>query len=393
MTSAIVAVAVAARVVAALALGDSFHFIDEALHLDTARRLLAGAGYGAAYANVPGYPVILAVLAAPWRGSLLLVRCAQAVATGVGATLVIALGARTFGPAVGLAAGAFYAVDPLLVVTGALLYPEATAALVLTATLLAAWTAARPGSAGFTSNRPLVGAAVAGVLLGAVTLCRPVALVVLPVVALWIAAASLQPRTRRLQQAAALVACCIVAITPWAIRNYRIHGHVVPVATAGLKSAPASRDEVASKGLAGALLARAGDDPIGLARHVGSEFRYFWELYPTRLATDDPEQRAAMHASDERVPLTASFRASLRDRVSAFSFGVELAFAIAGAAIAWRRDRAATVLLLAVTLAYGLGFALFVAKLRYRIAVLPCVLLLSGVGASAAVDALARRRR
>jgi hypothetical protein len=36
--------------------------------------------------------------------------------------------------------------------------------------------------------------------------------------------------------------------------------------------------------------------------------------------------------------------------------------------------------LLAVVLAYSLGFALFVGKLRYRIVVLPCVAIFAGVG-------------
>src|SRR5207247_2495885 len=80
----VVALGIVLRVGAAIALGDSLHFVDEAIYLDAARRLLSGEGLGAAYANVPAYPVILAVLAAPWPHRLLLVRCAQALVTGAG---------------------------------------------------------------------------------------------------------------------------------------------------------------------------------------------------------------------------------------------------------------------------------------------------------------------
>src|SRR5262249_49976977 len=152
----------------------------------------------------------------------------------------------------------------------------------------------------------------------------------------------------------------------------------------------------ATRGLAGALVGRAAQDPWGLASRVVREFGHFWELYPTRLATDDPEQRRELHQSDPRLPLVVSFPIALRDWVSGLSFGSDIALAISGVAVAWRRQRSMTVLLVAVALTYALGFALFVAKLRYRIAILPCVMLLAGVGATAmtnaAVTAAARRR-
>jgi hypothetical protein len=49
------------------------------------------------------------------------------------------------------------------------------------------------------------------------------------------------------------------------------------------------------------------------------------------------------------------------------------------------------VLLVAIALAYGLGYSLFVAKLRYRIVILPGLFLLAGVAASALVERLRGR--
>jgi len=100
-----------------------------------------------------------------------------------------------------------------------------------------------------------------------------------------------------------------------------------------------------------------------------------------------------MHREDPRLPLAPSFGVTLRDYVSALSFGSELLLAIVGAGVAWRRQRVATVLFLSVTFTYALGFALFFAKLRYRIVVLPCILLFAGVGATALASAAAAWRR
>jgi CHASE2 domain-containing sensor protein len=77
------------------------------------------------------------------------------------------------------------------------------------------------------------------------------------------------------------------------------------------------------------------------------------------------------------------FDRSLRDTMSAISFGCEVIFAAIGATLAWRTHRRETVLMLMLILAFALGYTLFVAKLRYRIPVLPLLFVFAGVGAHA----------
>jgi uncharacterized membrane protein len=52
----------------------------------------------------------------------------------------------------------------------------------------------------------------------------------------------------------------------------------------------------------------------------------------------------------------------------------------------WRQ----TLLLVGVILAYAVGYALFAAKLRYRIPVLPLLFLFTGAGAAAAYSLVRR---
>ena len=103
-----------ARVVAALVIGGSFKFADEAVYVDTARRLAEGDGFGADYRRVPAYPVFLALLSLGLPAGLTYIRIAQAVVAGLGAVLVFGLSDRIFGRRVAVLAGLVYALDPLL---------------------------------------------------------------------------------------------------------------------------------------------------------------------------------------------------------------------------------------------------------------------------------------
>ncbi len=175
--------------------------------------------------------------------------------------------------------------------------------------------------------------------------------------------------------------------------NYVRGGRVIPVGMAGLQAAPVSTAVIHRDGLAASLGRTFWEQPARIAGRVGRELLLFWELYPTRLQTDDPAERASMHRADERLSMADSFPRGLRDVASAVSFGAELACALAGIVVGWRRQRAAAVLLVAVAFVYGLGYAIFVAKLRYRLAVLPCVFVLAGLGASAALEGARGRGR
>lgn len=368
-----IGLAAVTRLIAALALGDRFHFVDETLYVDAARHLLAGEGFGAEYRNVPAQPVWLAVLASPWPDRLVWLRAAHALATGIlGGIALHALGVRLFGAAATRIALAFYALDPLLVVAGGLLYPEASATVVLTAALAAAVMAAQGDDARAT--------VASGALLGLTALFRPVAIVLVPVVALWIAVVGASRFRRRLVHALAFVIACGLGLAPWTLDNLTRHGDVVPAGMAGLQNAPVSRDEIGERGLAGSLAHETWHAPARVARRVVRELGHFWEPYPQRLMTDHPSGRTALHELDTRLPRETSFPPGLRDAVSAFAFAGELTLALAGVALGFHRGRTAIVLVVAVALGYGLGYALFVAKLRYRIVVLPGVFLLAGHG-------------
>jgi len=381
--TAVVLIALVPRVVAAIALGNGFHFADEAEYADTARRLLSGEGFGETYGRVPGYPALLALLAAPAPETVLWLRLAQAVVAAVGAAVTFVAADRLMGRTAAVAAAAIYALDPLLVVAAGLLYPEAVAAVLMVGVVLVAWEAAHRDS-------PVL-AASAGSLLGLLALLRPIALVVVPVVAAWVLFATDARLARRALHAILVGLACLLVLAPWTYRSYRVHGRLIPVSLAGTRGASVSPGEVEQRGVAGALMDKARTEPLALASRMAREFGHFWELVPSRLVTDDPARREALHRGDPRLPTQPSFSRSLRDAVSAASFGIELLLALGGLVLLWRDRRREAVLLAAVVLAYALGHSLFVGKLRYRITVLPLLLLFAGAAASALYAAIRGR--
>jgi hypothetical protein len=135
-------------------------------------------------------------------------------------------------------------------------------------------------------------------------------------------------------------------------------------------------------GLSGALLREVALHPGSIAAHVEREFLHFWELYPQRLTTDNAVRRADIHENDPRLPTDPPFPAALRDRVSAVASVAEIGLAVIGLGVLWRRRPAEACLLVAVMLAFGLGYAVFIGKMRYRIPIVPMLLVLAGAGAS-----------
>jgi 4-amino-4-deoxy-L-arabinose transferase-like glycosyltransferase len=372
---AVLLAALAARVVAALMLGDAFRFEDEAIYVDAAARIRNGVGLGARYENVPGYPAFLAILGAVAPDHVVLLRLIQAVLAGLGCILCFGLGRRLGGDLAGLVAAGLFALDPLLVVSAALLYPEAVAGLVLSASLLAAWEGIR--------RDRLLPVAVAGLLLGILALLRPVGLALTPVMLAWVGLAPGRSWGRRTAYATLFGLAWAAAVLPWTYRNYRVYGRLVPIATAGTSGVPVIGTELNRRGLAGAVVTAARQDPAGFARRTAREFAGFWELYPTRLVTDDSSRRAALSRRDPRLTNASLPQRSLRDVASAASFGTELALAAIGLLVGLKARRRETIWLLTTVLTFSLGYALFFGKLRYRIPVLPVVLSFAGLGAAA----------
>lgn len=364
--------ALVARLGAAVSLAGGFHFADEAIYVDAAHRLQGGGGFSPDYNNVPAYPVLLAMLSFGFPVGPTFLRFAQAAVGAFGTLAVFALADRVFGRRVAIVAGLIFAIDPLVAISSALLYPETIASIIVPLSVLAILAASEGDS--------LWMSGVSGLSLGILALLRPVALVLPPIVALWLVVATKARPGRRIAHLGALALGFILVLTPWTLRNIRAHRGMVPVATAGTQIAPVRQEDVARNGLVMSMIRRAWSDPVALGTRTARQFIQFWELTPTRLVTDDPVKRGQLHERDPRLTVQPLFSSTLRDAVSAVTFGIELVLAMVGLIVAVRYWPRPTVLMIAAIVAYATGFALFVSKLRYRITVLPLVFTFSAIG-------------
>jgi 4-amino-4-deoxy-L-arabinose transferase-like glycosyltransferase len=232
---------------AVVAWGPPFHHAPDAAEYE---RIAMNVGRGVGFSSAapgdplwhplswrtPGYPLFIAVHYALAGGPVReAVYVSQAVLDAATAPLVIAIGTRLFAPEVAFLAGLLYALHPLPSLWVATLGTEALIACLLTlATLLVYRTFERPSA-----RR----GAWAGLVFGLALLVRPTPQLFLPVVVALI----LWPRLSgvpaanpadsglgaRLRAAAAVVLLAALVVSPWALRNYRVHGAFIPFSTLG----------------------------------------------------------------------------------------------------------------------------------------------------------------
>jgi 4-amino-4-deoxy-L-arabinose transferase-like glycosyltransferase len=340
----------------------------------------------------PLYPYFLAA-GASVTGSLEAARWVQVLAGALLVPAIAVAGARAFSARVGVIAGVVAAAYPELVWFSAHYWSETLFMVFLW------WGIERLLAAGRGEGR--VGAAVAaGLLWGLAVLTRETVLYFVPLAAAWLVWAA---RPRRVAPGAAFLVAALLTVAPWTWRNWVVFHAFVPVSTAGGQNlfqgnTDIPRDETyvmvdAVQGriaqyhyaLGMGLRAIRDRQPWWIFEKLRDEMPKFWEADSLALIHI---KRGAYGA----VPAPAAAGAAL---LVLAPYVVALAFFVAGLA-ALRRDPA-PLLLLGILVFTNLihvathGFA------RYRLPVMPVVVLIAASGFVAwrtgALRTLTLRRR
>jgi hypothetical protein len=349
----------------------------------------------------PLYPMLLAAVRWLTGDRPLLVQGTQALVASIAAIylykLVFALSARR---SVAMAAGALFAVYPLLVSHAA----DGTESALITLLLIAF-------AYQFVTITGTLGAAAAGVTLGLAVLTRIVAL---PLVVIAPALAARHGARATL----ALAGAALLVLAPYAIRNYALNGAIVPsrgglnlfiannqysagvipaygpdilvpyagsrLAAEGLANLPATprgerQEDIAYRRLAvSEVIAR----PIDIFRlKITNFFLFFSPVLVPRFETT-PATTIHLGESGRSAVTHTAARHRVIDVVYTVSYSAVLAFAGAGAYLRRRRLRTDAILW-ALLLTFAVVHAIYFPATRYRAPVEFVLLFYAAVGISA----------
>jgi hypothetical protein len=185
------------------------------------------AGTTQQFGRAPGYPLFLAALgvAAPVEHSPRRVQLAQACVGALGIWLIAAIAGRAAGPRAAVAAAAVAAVYPPLVWMPSYVLSETLySTIALAAARVLQEVGGRRSEVG---GRGSVSLAIGAVLTAVAILTRPAMLFFLPFAALWLL------WRRRPAEAVTFVLIAVLCVAPWTIRNHRVYGRWIAVASEG----------------------------------------------------------------------------------------------------------------------------------------------------------------
>jgi 4-amino-4-deoxy-L-arabinose transferase-like glycosyltransferase len=226
---------------------------DEREYLALARSVARGEGFrypadepspGTAqqFGRAPGYPLFLSaiIVPAPVNHAPRRVQIAQACLGAVGIFLIAAIAGRAAGPRAAVTAAAIAAVYPPLVWMPSYVLSETLYSTVALAAALALTSEARGARREGWGDRREARASVSsphlahrasrlagGLLTGTAILIRPAMLFFVPLAALWLV------WRRRAAAAVVFVVVALLCVAPWTLRNHRVYGRWIAVASEG----------------------------------------------------------------------------------------------------------------------------------------------------------------
>ena len=200
---------------------------DDAVYDKLAWNLISGNGFSASpdppyepmSVRTPGYPAFLGGVYLVAGRSADAVRAVQIVLSVLTCLMIFVLTRRLLDESHAIGAAGLYALLPAAAHYPSLLLTEANQALLLVALVYCAYRAAE-------HPRLWRWFAACAVLLAVATIVRPESLLLMVLLFAALAAIA-RDRSAAAVRGAAAVACVVLLLTPWVIRNYRVFGHFI----------------------------------------------------------------------------------------------------------------------------------------------------------------------
>ena len=342
--------------------------------------------------RAPGYPLALAALYSLGLRTPRAVFAVQAFAGALTCVLIALLGRRWFGDTAGVIAGWLAAFYPFFIYFAGLLLTETFFILgIVTLFLLLEWVFGE-GALSPARGWALVGA---GVVAGALIHLRS-SFLFFPLFVLPFLLLRATPRLRALGRWGVILAVAVLALSPWVWRNYRVFGRVIVTTLQGGESLYEANSPYAD---GGPMMDRIPWDLISGGPLGEVERDAFFREQALRYIRENPRRFAELGAKKFKrfwniVPNHPPYRRGVYAVGSVLSYVPVMILGVMG--VLWQRGRKSRVLYaLSPILYYTAVHVVFVGSIRYRLAVMPFVLVLAGAGAEPmwvrAREVLARR--
>jgi len=198
-------------------------FDDEGKYHEMASSIASGEGFmldGRATSwSGPGFPAYIAFWYLLFGSKLFVGRIANILLGAVLVALVCLVGSKIFTKKVGLMAGAIVAIYPSLVYWNLFMLTEIFYACGILATTLVFF---------LLYEKPSINRAIlAGFFLGAVSYIRPIGLIMIPLIFLWVLIFFNTRFLKRVILIFVIFVSLILVLTPWTIRNYKVHDRFI----------------------------------------------------------------------------------------------------------------------------------------------------------------------
>ena len=396
----------AVRMVFILTLKDGFYFGDESIYVDAAEYFVKHGQFPNDFDRAPMYPLFLAGLFWLDGGSLQSVRIVQAVLGAIIALQIALIGKRTCGSSTGIIAGILWAIYPMSSFMCGIVYPAILVTLLMTSATLYLLTDRN-------NYRYKTRVGLAGLLLGAATLTKPMVFSAIIFVAFWLVA---QKKSDRFVLVSIFLLAALMVLLPWSAQSALTHGRLIPIESRALnKVVPWATPQVDQEKLATATRISAtpnipakrntativndtdnspsvttfsdNKDVVGMftrmAKRYPGEFLSFFELYPTRVGyLLQSERDRARKKVSSRIVRTMPFGSNLVMAISIMSVAPLYFFAVVGMGSLWRgrEKRRELSYFILLVMSFALSYALSWGKIRYRVPVDPYIIILSAWG-------------
>jgi 4-amino-4-deoxy-L-arabinose transferase-like glycosyltransferase len=309
---------------------EGFYFIDTTDYDKAATKLVQEGTFGLEYERPPVYPLFLAAVYSISFQNLLLVRITQCLLGTLICLLVILI-------------------------------------------LLVTYFFLRGQETGF-----LIDFLIAGLFMGLAILTKPISIFLLVLLVAYLIVKKRSLGSGYLLSLFLFLFCTVMVTSIWVTRNYFVKGEISLIESnkkleGHLRSLDKAPKEIPLS--IGSRLNRIffqqGDRFL---RHFGSELIHFWEVYPTRIATEDNSNRELFKKWDKKFQTNNPYIGNFGKYISILSFTPVFVLGIVGFLLSIQKGKQ-VFLLISPILSFWFGYSLFYAKTRYRIPVEPFLII------------------